>query len=118
MVTDNPNPEIAVSKERQHEDRIIPLLNLAVLLAENRGLVFLFPLLAGIAAIALSFLVAPTYTGITRILPPIQQQNPSGILAAQLGALAGLVGSASGIKNPTDQYAALLRSQSVENALV
>jgi uncharacterized protein involved in exopolysaccharide biosynthesis len=39
-------------------------------------------------------------------------------LAAQLGSLAGLVGGASGLKNPADQYVALLKSRSVFDAIV
>jgi uncharacterized protein involved in exopolysaccharide biosynthesis len=42
----------------------------------------------------------------------------SAALAAQLGPIAGIVGSAAGIKNPADQYVALLRSRSVYDALI
>jgi uncharacterized protein involved in exopolysaccharide biosynthesis len=39
-------------------------------------------------------------------------------LAAQLGSLAGLVGGAAGLKNPADQYVALLTSRSVYDAII
>jgi uncharacterized protein involved in exopolysaccharide biosynthesis len=69
-------------------------------------------------ALGISFLIPPTYTATSRILPPAQQQSTSAALAAQLGTLAGLVGSAAGIKNPADQYVALLKSRSVYDAIV
>lgn len=96
----------------------ISLLDLALVLAENwRALVFL-PLAAGVIALGISFLIPPTYTATTRILPPAQQQSTSAALAAQLGPLAGLVGGAAGLKNPADQYVALLKSRSVHDAVI
>jgi len=96
----------------------IDVLDLALVLAENwRSLVFL-PLVAGLAALGISFLIPPTFTATTRILPPGQQQSTSAVLAAQLGSLAGLIGGAAGIKNPVDQYVALLKSRSVYDAII
>src|SRR5258708_1853311 len=96
----------------------IDLLDLALVLAANwRKLVFL-PLVAGFAALGISFLIPPTYTAKTRILPPAQQQSTSAALAAQLGTLAGIVGGAAGLKTPADQYVALLTSRSVYDAIV
>ncbi len=96
----------------------IDLLDLALVLAANwRKLVFL-PLVAGFAALGISFLIPPTYTAKTRILPPAQQQSTSAALASQLGTLAGIVGGAAGLKTPADQYVALLTSRSVYDAIV
>ncbi|MCI0352234.1 MAG: Wzz/FepE/Etk N-terminal domain-containing protein [Acidobacteriales bacterium] len=96
----------------------ISLLDLALVMAETwRTLVFV-PLTGGILALAISFLIPPTFTAVTRILPPTQQQSSSAALAAQLGTLAGLAGSAAGLRNPTDQYVALLTSRSVYDAIV
>jgi uncharacterized protein involved in exopolysaccharide biosynthesis len=99
-------------------DDEISLLDLALVLAESwRTLVFL-PLAAGLIALGISFLLPPTYTATTRILPPAQQQSSSAALAAQLGSLAGLVGGAGGLKNPADQYVALVKSRSVQDAII
>src|SRR4051794_30399356 len=94
------------------------LLHLALVLAENWRTLVLPPLVAGLVAFGISFLIPPTYTATTRILPPAQQQSTSAALAAQLGTFAGLVGGAAGVRNPTDQYAALLKSRSVHDAIV
>jgi len=71
-----------------------------------------------LVALGIGFLIEPSYTATTRILPPVQQQGSTAALAAQLGALAGLVGPAAGIKNPSDQYVALIKSHSVYDAMI
>jgi tyrosine-protein kinase Etk/Wzc len=94
------------------------LLDIALVLAEYwRALIF-FPLTAGVIALGIGFLIPPTYTATTRLLPPAQQQGASPALSMQLGALAGLVGNASALKNPADQYVALLKSRSVYDAII
>lgn len=100
------------------DDDEISLLDVALVLAENWRTLVLVPLAAGLIALGISFLIPPTYTAVTRILPPVQQQSTSAALAAQLGALAGLVGPAAGVKNPADQYVALLKSRSVHDAII
>jgi uncharacterized protein involved in exopolysaccharide biosynthesis len=96
----------------------VSLLDLALVLAENLRILILVPVVAGLAALGISFLIPPTYTATSRILPPAQQQSTSAALAGQLGSLAGLVGSAAGIKNPADQYVALLKSRRVYDAII
>src|SRR5690349_2025122 len=91
-------------------------IDLALLLASNAKLLIGGSLAVGIAALLLAFLITPIYTATARILPPSQQQSASAALAAQLGALAGVVGS-SAVKSPTDQYIALLKSRTVADAL-
>jgi uncharacterized protein involved in exopolysaccharide biosynthesis len=105
----------AYSKDDADE---VSLLDLALVLAENLRILIVVPLAAGVAALGISFLIPPTYTATSRILPPAQQQNSSAVLAAQLGSLAGLAGSAVGIKNPADQYVALLKSRTIYDAII
>jgi len=100
------------------DDDEISLLDVALVLAENWRTLVLVPLGAGLLALGISFLIPPTFTAVTRILPPVQQQSTSAALATQLDALAGLVGPAAGIKNPADQYVALLKSRSVYDAII
>ena len=96
----------------------IGLLDLALVLAENLRLLILVPLAVGVVALGISYQITPTYTAAVRILPPQQQQSLSAALASQLGALAGLAGAATGIKNPADQYLAFLKSWSVLDAMI
>ena len=69
----------------------ISLLDLLLVVAENARLLIFGPLLAGLAALGIAFIIPPTFTATTRILPPQQQQGAAAMLASQLGALGGLL---------------------------
>ena len=99
-------------------DDEIDLLDLLQTVVDNLRLLILGPLVAGMAALGISFAIAPTFTAQTSFLPPQQQQGMAASMLASLGALGGLAGAASGIKNPNDQYVAFLKSNSVEDALI
>lgn len=97
----------------------IDLLSVVTVLAENARLLVFGSLAIGLMVLGISFLIPPTYTASTRILPPQQQQGAAAaLLAQQLGSLAGLAGAAAGIKNPADIYIAMLQSRSVADRIV
>ena len=100
------------------QDDEISLLDLMQTVVDNLRLLVIGPLVVGLAALGISFAVAPTFTAETKFLPPQQQQGMAASMLASLGALGGLAGAASGIKNPADQYVAFLKSNSVEDALI
>jgi uncharacterized protein involved in exopolysaccharide biosynthesis len=59
------------------------------------------------------------FTSTTRFLPPQQQQGSAAALLQGLGGTLGGLASASGaIKNPADQYVAMLNSRSIQDALI
>jgi len=100
-------------------DDEISLLDLLLVVAENARLLIFGPLLAGLAALGIAFIIPPTFTATTRILPPQQQQGAAAMLATQLGALAGIAGVAGlNIKNPADTYVALIKSRTVAHGLI
>ena len=100
------------------DDDEISLLDLLQVVADNLRLLVLGPLLAGLLALGISFAIPPTYTATTKFMPPQQQQSAAAYMLQSLGALGGLAGAASGLKNPADQYVAFLKSRSVQDALV
>lgn len=100
------------------DDDEISLLDLALVVAENLRLLILGPLAVGLAALGISFLIKPTFTASTTILPPQQQQSAAAAMLQQLGALGGLAGAAAGLKNPNDQFVAMLKSRVVADALI
>ncbi len=95
----------------------IGLLEMALLLGAHRKLLVAGPLLAGLVALGIAFLIPPTFTARTSFMPPQQQQSSAGAALASLGALAGLAGGA-GLKTPADQYVALLQSNTVADHLI
>ena len=100
------------------QDDEIDLLDLLQTIVDNLRLLILGPLLVGLSALGISFAIAPTFTAQTSFLPPQQQQGMAASMLASLGALGGLAGAATGLKNPNDQYVAFLKSNSVQDALI
>lgn len=100
-----------------HAGRQVNLLDLIGVLAAHWRLLTLAPLIVGMLAFGVATMMAPVYTATTRFLPP-QQQGAATVMLQSLGALSSLAGAATGLKNPADQYAAFLKSRSVQDALV
>lgn len=94
------------------------LVELLLPLVLQWKLLVLAPLLAGAAALGVSFLIPKTYTSRTVFLPPQQQQSAAAVALAQIGALSGLAGASGGVRTPGDQYVALLQSQTVGDRIV
>ena len=103
--------------DMQDEDEI-SLLDLLQVVVDNLRLLVLGPLACGLAALCISFAVTPTFTAKTQFLPPQQQQSAAASMLASLGALGGLAGAATGLKSPSDQYIAFMKSVSVQDALI
>jgi uncharacterized protein involved in exopolysaccharide biosynthesis len=103
--------------EYEDEDSI-SLLDLALVAAENLRLLVLGPLAAGVAALAISFSIAPTFTATAVFMPPQQQQSSAAAALQGLGALAGMAGGAAGLKNPADQYVSLTQSTTIADRLI
>jgi len=74
--------------------------------------------LAGGLALALTFVLPPTFTARTSFLPPQQQQSAAASALASLGALSGLAGMSSSLKSPGDQYVSLLQSVTVSDRII
>jgi tyrosine-protein kinase Etk/Wzc len=100
------------------EDDEISLLDLLQVVVDNLRLLVFGPLVVGLAALGITFAIAPTFTATTKFMPPQQQTSGAASLLSSLGALGGLAGAASGLKNPADQYVAFLKSRTVEDALI
>ena len=104
--------------QADHDDDEISLLDLLETLAERFWLLVLGPLAVGIVALGGSFLIAPTFTAKTVLMPPQAQQSAAASLIQSLGALGGVAGAAAGIKNPNDQIVALLKSRTLSDRII
>lgn len=99
-------------------DEEISLLDVMLVIATNLRLLIIGPLTAGLIALGVCFLIPPVFTAETTFIPPQQQQGIAASMLQSLGAIGGLAGAASGLKNPSDQYIAFTKSTTVEDALV
>jgi tyrosine-protein kinase Etk/Wzc len=100
------------------EDDEISLLDLLQTIVDNLKLLIIGPLIVGLAALGVAFMITPTFTASTRFLPPQQQQGAAAAMLQSLGALGGIAGAAAGLKNPGDQYVAFLKSRAVADRLI
>jgi len=107
-----------VNSAMAEDEDEISLLDLLQVVVVNLRLLVLGPLAAGLLALGFTFTIAPTFTATTKFLPPQQQQSAAASMLASLGALGGLAGAATGLKSPSDQYVAFLKSRTVQDALV
>ncbi|MBY0579327.1 MAG: lipopolysaccharide biosynthesis protein [Burkholderiales bacterium] len=96
------------------QDDEIHLLDLLIVLAKHKKLILRNTFGAALVAVVVSSMMPKIYTASTSIMPPGQGQS-----SAMLGQLGGLMGGAAlGIKNPSDLYIGMLKSRSVEDAMV
>lgn len=101
------------------DDAGVSLLDILLVLLMHKRLLAVVPLACGVLMLAISFLIPPVYTASAQMLPP--QQAQSSAVTALLGAaggMAGALGSVAGLKNPNDQWVALLRSRPVVDRII
>lgn len=87
-------------------------------LREHLKLLTIAPLAAGLLALGITTLIAPTFTAVTTFMPPQQSQSSAASALASLGSLAGLAGGAAGISSPGERYVALMQSVTVSDRIV
>lgn len=111
-------PTLTHSEMVTENEPDLSLLDVAQILADNLRLLVLAPLAVGVVTLALTFRITPTFTANTKFLPPQQQQSAAASMIQSLGSLGGLAGAAAGLKNPTDQYIAFLKTRAITDVLV
>jgi tyrosine-protein kinase Etk/Wzc len=131
MTTDNslsePNdhddspPSTPAAGRAAKEDDEISLLDLLIVLAERKRIILAVTIVFAIGAIIVSLVLPPRYTATVTLLPPQQGSSMGAALASQLGSMGGmaaLAGGSLGLKNPNDMFVGLLKSRTVEDAMV
>ncbi|GAA5012515.1 Wzz/FepE/Etk N-terminal domain-containing protein [Massilia kyonggiensis] len=101
-----------------NENRSIGVLDLFIILAKRKKVVFGFPLVSAILAAGISLLIPNSYQANTKLLPPQQSQSGAAALLSQLGGVAGAVASTAGLKNSNDLYVGMLKSRTVADRLI
>jgi uncharacterized protein involved in exopolysaccharide biosynthesis len=100
----------------------VSLLDLLIVMARRRWLVLWMTISMIVAAGLYCVLCPKQYTASTAILPPQQGSSAGAALMAQLGSLGSVASLAGGglgmLKNPNDLQVALMKSRTVEDAMV
>ena len=113
--SDGPDSSIAGGEEE------ISLLDLLIVIARYRRLIIRMTLGMALVGLIVSLILPYRYTAETSILPPQQNTSMGAALMSQLGSLgsmASMAGGSLGLKNPNDLQVAMLKSRTVEDAMV
>lgn len=111
----------ATVKPRDAGVREVSILDVLLALGPHRRMIFFVVIVGAALGYGLSWLVRPSYTARTVVLPPQQNQSLAASMMSELsslGALSGLAEGGLGMKNQVDLYAALLKSETVEDGLI
>jgi len=119
---DAPLPASPAGGLATDEDDESSLLDLLIVLAERKRTILWVTVAFLILAVIVSLLLPVRYTAMVTLLPPQQNSSLSAQLAAQLGPMGGVAASLAGggnlLKNPNDMFVGMLKSRTVENAMV
>jgi tyrosine-protein kinase Etk/Wzc len=98
----------------------VDLLDLLLVLARRKRVIFLSTLAGFVIAAAAMLLIRPNFTAKALIMPPQQQESSASALLGQFSALASVtgMGGSLGMKNPSDLYVGILQSESVADDLI
>jgi len=115
---DKPEAHLLMDADQEHDDEpLFGLLDVVTWLGEGKRTIAAVTGAAIVLSLAASFLVRPTFTARTTLLPPgSQQQSSSAAALAALGSLGGLAGGIAA-KTPDELYVNLLKSDTVQRAL-
>ena len=109
------------TRETAESSNDISLLDLLIVGGARKKFLVISTLAVVAVALIVTLLIPKRYTATTTVLPPQQGSSLSAALLSQvgnLGALGSLAGGSLGLKNPADMPIALLRSRSVEDAMI
>lgn len=87
-------------------------------LSRYRWLLILLPCIVGLVVGIQSYLSLPVFTAYARMLPPQTNTATASSLLNQIGGTAVLGASALTLKNPSDLYASLFFSRSVQDDVI
>jgi uncharacterized protein involved in exopolysaccharide biosynthesis len=119
LSADSTTPLAAAQAMYENDDEpSVSLADVLTWLGERKTLIGIITLVAAIVSAVIALLIPPQYTArATFLAPGSQQQSGSAAALSALGSLGGLAGGLAA-KTPDELYVALLKSDSVQRALI
>lgn len=107
------------TEERIEEDEI-NLLDYWRVIVRRKVLIGAIVFIAIVASVIYSLITPPIYSSTTSIFPPQQESSSmaSGIMSQLGGGLGGLAGGFLGISTPVDTWLAILKSETIREAMI
>jgi len=119
LTAQSPSPGSGRSARKSDE---ISLLDLLIVIAERKRIVLRITAAFAILAIIVSLILPVKYTATVTLLTPQQNSSLSSQLASQFGGFVGVAAVAAAgsglLKNPNDIFVGMLKSQTVEDAMI
>jgi len=110
------------SPEPSFEEDDLTFLDILLIITQRKKLVGVVTAICTGVAVILAFALPQSYTATVIILPPQGNTSMSSLLASQLegmgSAVSGMAGSMLGMKNINDMYVSMLKSRTVEDAVI
>ncbi|MGB3096715.1 MAG: Wzz/FepE/Etk N-terminal domain-containing protein, partial [Candidatus Deferrimicrobiaceae bacterium] len=108
-----------MTEQESRREEEVDLLDLLLVLAKRKKLLLGITLGACVISVVVALLLPRIYRAETQILPP--QQSGSSVVnqfLGQMGGVSGLVGAATGLKNPNELYIGMLQSRTVLDRII
>lgn len=104
------------------EEEDLTFLDFLLIIAQRKKLVGKVAAICTGVALILAFALPKEYTATVIILPPQGNSSMSSMLASQLAGMGstvtGMTGTLLGMKNVNDMYVSMLKSRTVEDAVI
>jgi tyrosine-protein kinase Etk/Wzc len=102
------------------DDKEIDYFEYVEIIASRKNMVLKVTISAFVLLLIMSLLSPPVYQSTARILPPQQDQGLMGLMMGQMGGggLSSLAGSLLGTGTSADQYASILESERIKDAII
>lgn len=101
------------------EEDEINLIDYWRVIYKRRKMIGIIVGVAFVSSIIVSLLLPKKYTSTASILPPVQESSMASSIINQLpGGLGGLAGSFLGASTPADVWMAILKSQTIKDAII
>jgi tyrosine-protein kinase Etk/Wzc len=121
MTADVPNHIVFPSIQSSAQDDLT-FLDVLLIITQRKKLVGIVTATCTLIALIVAFALPQKYTATVIILPPQGNSSMSSMLAGQLAgmnsSMGGVTGSMLGMKNINDMYVSMLKSRSVEDAVI
>src|SRR3974377_652307 len=106
----------------QNAQEDLTFLDVLIIITQRKRLVAIVTAICTGLALFLALVLPHQYTATVIILPPQGSSSMSSMLASQLsgveGAVSGMASSMLGFKNVNEMYVSMLKSRSVEDAVI
>lgn len=99
----------------------LTFLDFLIIVSQRKKLIAIVTVICALSGVLIAFLRPVEYTATVIILPPQGSSSMSSMLATQLAGMSsvgGVASSALGLKNLDEMYVSMLKSRSVEDAVI